>query len=378
MFETVHAAVAASLGGTVRTDPELTEAIQASNRANLAHWATANVAAPGSPVLVNRGEETFGLVRILARRGIEDISRVAYSAGQNAAWSVWMRAVFGVTGDAGELQAVLEMSAESVSDFVARMHELLRREIERERGLILSAENVRRLGIVNRLLRSGVSPGLAEELRYPIDVSAQTAVVLWAVNGSAALPALIDRVAGAVGPRLSRAPLVVLADVDTAWAWFASDDLRGPIDRLLERTFSDLKSSPVRVAIGPTRPGYDGFREGHGDAVAAAEVAHHDVVRYADVVLATLVRGDPERARTFILERVGGLEEELKPALAAYLANRCSATRTAQATAIHRNTVIDRVRRAEAQLRVPLAGNELEIALALELEGSFGPRRARS
>ena len=40
--------------------------------------------------------------------------------------------------------------------------------------------------------------------------------------------------------------------------------------------------------------------------------------------------------------------------------------------------MIDRVRRAEALLPVSLEGNELEIALALELDRCFGARRARS
>jgi DNA-binding PucR family transcriptional regulator len=377
LFDRVDAAVLATQTSPVLADPELIEAICASNHSNLAHWAASNLASPGLPVLVNRAQETVGLARVIARRGIEDTSRVAYGAGQNAAWTVWMAAVFSVTRDADELEEVLAISARSVFDFVERMLVLLREEIERERSQVLSSDNARRLGLINRLLHSGVHPGVAEELRYPIDLFAQTAVVLSARNRSDVLLALIDQVAGAVGPRLRRRPLTVLADADTLWAWFASGDLEGPIDRLLEQAFVDLRPSGVRVAIGPTRPGYDGFRDGHDDAIAAADVAHRDVVTYADVVLATLVRGEAERVTTFIRQRVGQLDREAKSTLSAYLANRCSPTRTAQATFSHRNTVIDRVRRAEARLTVPLEGNELELALALKLDAILGSGAGR-
>ncbi len=377
LFDAVDEAVLTTQPGAILADPQLTGAIRASNRSNLAHWAAANLANPGAPVLVNRAEETVGLARLIARRGIEDTSRVAYGAGQNAAWTEWMRAVFSVTEDAAELQEVLDVSARSVFDFVERMLGLLREEVERERGQVLSSDNARRLSLINRILSSGASPSLLQELRYPVDLFAQTAVVLSQRNGSEQLSALVDAVAQAVGPRLRRRPLTVLADADTVWAWFPSDEFEGPLDTVLEQAFEGVRRGDQRVAIGPTLGGYDGFRRGHGDALAAAEVANRAVVTYHGVVLATLARAEPERVRTFIDARIGRLDDASRETLAAYLANRCSPTRTAQATFSHRNTVIDRVRRAEALLRVPLEGNELELAVALELARFFGPGRPR-
>ena len=308
LFDVVDAAVLATQPAAILADPELTEAIRASNRSNLAHWAGANLAAPGLPVLVNRAEATLGLARVIAQRGIEDTSRVAYGAGQNAAWTVWMGAVFSVTDDAAELHEVLDVSARSVFDFVERMLSLLREEIESERGQVLSSDNARRLSLINRILAGGVSPSLVQELRYPVDLFAQTAVVLSKSSGSEHLLALVEQVAQTVGPRLRRRPLTVLADADTVWAWFPSDELQGPLDSVLEPAFTDAGTRGARVAIGPTLPGYDGFRRGHGDALAAAEVADRDVVTYRRVVLATLVRAEPERAWTFIEERIGRLD----------------------------------------------------------------------
>jgi DNA-binding PucR family transcriptional regulator len=371
LFDAVDRAVLATQPATILADPELTDAIRASNRSNLAHWAGANLAGPGLPVVVNGAEETVGLARLIARRGIEDTSRVAYGAGQNAAWTVWMRAVFSVTENAAELQEVLDVSARSVFDFVERMLARLREEVERERGQALSSDNARRLSLINRILRSGVSPSLIQELHYPVDLFAQTAVVLSRRNGVEPLLALVAQVTQAIGPRLRRRPLTVLADSETVWAWFPSDEFDGALDTELEQAFTAARTGDAKIAIGPTLTGYDGFRRGHGDALAAAEVAPRPVVTYNAVVLATLARAEPERVRTFITARIGRLDDDAKATLGAYLANRCSPTRTAQATFSHRNTVIDRVRRAEAQLRVPLQGNELELGLALELDHYF-------
>lgn len=378
LFGEVDAAVLATQPPAALADAELTEAIRASNRSNLAHWAAANLADPGVPVDPNRAPETLGLARLIARRGIEDTSRVAYGAGQNAAWTAWMRAVFTVTSDPGELQEVLEVSARSVFGFVDAMLELLRVEIERERGQVLSSDNAHRLHLINRLLRGGVSPQLIQELRYRVDLFGQTAVVLSHRNDPETLLGLVEAAAAEVGARLRRRPLTVVADADTVWAWFASDEPGEPIDPLLADTFGALLPDPLmRIGIGPTQPGYAGFRDGHADAVAAVAVSHLPVIRSEAVAIATLAVSDPDRARAFVARRLGGLSGELADTLAAYLAHRGSPTRTAAATFTHRNTVIDRIRRAEAQLPIPISGHELELGVALELARAYRPRGER-
>jgi DNA-binding PucR family transcriptional regulator len=379
MFETVDEAVLATQPSAILADPELTDAIRAANRSNLAHWAASNLSHPGWPVSTNTADETTtSLAGLIARRGIEDTSRVSYGAGQNAAWTMWMRAVFAVTQDAGELQEVLDFSARSQFDFVERMLELLREEIERARGQVLSSANARRLTLIGRILAGEISGAVMAELRYPVDLSEQTAVVLTLRNQSEPLLALVDEVGERMGPHLRRRPLAVVADADTVWAWFSSDVSEAPLDRQLARAFAQSAPAGARVAIGPTRSGFDGFREGHGDAVAAAEVANADIVTYNDVVMASLVRAEPARVREFIRARIGAIDDDEKATLRAYLQHRCSPSKTAAATYSHRNTVIDRVRRAEGLLRVPIAGHELELGLALELDRFFGPGRTRS
>ena len=372
LFETVDAAVLASQPRSTLADPELTEAIRTSNRSNLVHWATANLGAPGLPVLPNRAEETLGLARIIARRGIEDTSRVAYSAGQNAVWTVWMTTVFSVTDDPAELHEVLDISARSTFAFVEGMLELLRREIERERGQVLSAENLQRLSVITRLIDGGFSARLVRELRYAVDLYAQTAVVLTLPAGSERLLAWVEEVATTLSPRLRRRPLSVVVDAGTVWAWFPSDLLEERLDLVLGETLAARAPAQARAAVGPTLAGFDGFRALR-DAQAAAEVAHEPVVTYAEVILATLVRGEPDRARAFISSRIGGLDREERELLRAYLAARGSPTRAAAATYSHRNTVIERIRRMEPRLGAPLRGGELELALALELDRFLGP-----
>src|SRR5690606_3253826 len=54
----------------IAEDPLLAEAVRRINRANLLHWASANVADPGMPVPINLGAEQIGIVRDLVRRGM--------------------------------------------------------------------------------------------------------------------------------------------------------------------------------------------------------------------------------------------------------------------------------------------------------------------
>ena len=57
----------------------------------------------------------------------------------------------------------------------------------------------------------------------------------------------------------------------------------------------------------------------------------------------------------------------------AYLQEESNATRTAVALGAHRNTVVNRLRRAQKLLPEPLAGRAVEVGLALELARWLSP-----
>ncbi len=64
----------------------------------------------------------------------------------------------------------------------------------------------------------------------------------------------------------------------------------------------------------------------------------------------------------------------LRETLRIYLSEGESAPRAAQRLYAHRNTVLQRVARAEELLGHPIAGRRLELALALELTHRLGER----
>jgi DNA-binding PucR family transcriptional regulator len=71
---------------------------------------------------------------------------------------------------------------------------------------------------------------------------------------------------------------------------------------------------------------------------------------------------------------VAAAEPELRETLRVYVREGLSASRAARALFTHRNTVLNRVARAQELLPVPLAQHGLEVGLALEIVRWLGPR----
>ena len=65
-------------------------------------------------------------------------------------------------------------------------------------------------------------------------------------------------------------------------------------------------------------------------------------------------------------------DRELRDTLCVYIGEQFSAARAARALYTHRNTVLNRLQRAERLLPLPLAGHGLEIGVALEIAQWLG------
>src|ERR1700754_1146035 len=102
----------------IREDPVLAAAVARTNRANLLHWAAANVRDPGSPVRANLAAEPLALARDLVRRGMDAAALDAYRVGQNVAWRRWMDTAFALTPDASELHEMLNVTSRSIGEFI--------------------------------------------------------------------------------------------------------------------------------------------------------------------------------------------------------------------------------------------------------------------
>ncbi|MGD0455137.1 MAG: helix-turn-helix domain-containing protein, partial [Solirubrobacteraceae bacterium] len=89
-----------------------------------------------------------------------------------------------------------------------------------------------------------------------------------------------------------------------------------------------------------------------------------------------LASTDEDSAREFTARALGELaraDDALRETLRAYLQEGSNATRTALALGAHRNTVLNRLKRAQEILAEPLAGRAVELGLALELARWLGP-----
>jgi DNA-binding PucR family transcriptional regulator len=105
------------------------------------------------------------------------------------------------------------------------------------------------------------------------------------------------------------------------------------------------------------------------------------VVRYRDVGLVSLLAEDLDAARRFVDEELGALARPdagtavLRTTLLTFLRHGSRHVDTANALYLHRNTVAERIKRAEALLPVTLAARRLEIENALLLSDvMFSPR----
>jgi DNA-binding PucR family transcriptional regulator len=381
LFEEVDAAVLATAPEGVVADPALNAAVGATNRANLAHWATANLEDPGARVPPLLGPETMDLARDVVRRGLDDTSFDGYRVGQNIAWRYWMAAAFDLAEDPDDLREMLDVTSRSIAAFVddtlAAMHE----RIDRERAQLTRGTHAERLEVVNLILEG--APITAERagarLRYEL-ARRHTAAILWSdagAPGQGRLERAADAVARAAG---ARRPFTVGASASSLWAWFTAD---GEPDTDAVR--AALEGSPgVRVALGSTAAGIEGFRRSHLDALAGQRLMHRmpgelRVAGFEDVQLVALAAQDEERASEFVTRTLGDLataEPALRDTLRVYIREEFSASRAARALFTHRNTVLNRLGRATELLPAPLAGRGLEVGLALEIVHWLGPRPA--
>ncbi|WNG20373.1 PucR family transcriptional regulator [Cystobacter fuscus] len=356
----------------IAEDPVLAAAMRRTNHANLIHWAAANVRDPGAPVAANLSPEAIGIARDLVRRGVNEAALNAYRTGQNAAWLRWMSIAFELTSDPDELRELLDLSARSISSFIDATITGISTQMAAERDELTRGTHAERREVVALILDGApISPQVAaRRLGYRLDQDHRAAVV-W--SDEAGLdPGSLERAADALA-RTSGAPrpLTVVASAATLWVW-----LPGGTEPDLEQVRSATQRLPgVRIALGSTGRGVDGFRRGHLDALETQRMlarlgAEQRIVTFDMVRLVSLVTQDPEGADQFVKHTLGDLETaspELRNTLLTFLDEGCNAARTATRLHTHRNTLLRRLARAEELLPRPLKHNRVHVAVALEV-----------
>ena len=235
-------------------------------------------------------------------------------------------------------------------------------------------------GLVDAILANeSVDPEDASRvLRYPLQRQ-HVAMVVVRRPGSGARDSL-RTVLRRWLDRQGNPPALVLARGSGLWVWVAP---RSGADALAEL----LASCPVelQVAVGTPGSGLKGFRLGHVEACAAADLlacTAAPALSYGDVELELLLGADRVRADTFVRRELRDLADperaDLRRTLAVYLSEGRSVARTAGRLYIARNTVSYRVNRAVELLGRDLADRRLELECALRLADEDGVARRPS
>ena len=268
-------------------------------------------------------------------------------------------------------------------------------EFEAERAAIAQGSAAERAHLVDEIL-AGTQPDVdsAERtLGYRLSRT-HIGVRMWAdvcVGTGRVSRVMLRETATRISTLLGSQPPLLIQDgpaLLSAWVPLPADSAPMAGDAAVERSVCDR--SGVRAAVGNPGTGVDGFRETRRQADRAYVVAttgsnvSEQVVRYRDVGVVSLLAEDANAARRFVDEELGALARNdatsavLRTTLLTFLRHGSRHVDTANALYLHRNTVAERLKRAESLLPVPLAARRLQIENALLLsEAVFSPESNR-
>ncbi|MDU9390225.1 PucR family transcriptional regulator [Pseudomonas sp. zfem002] len=356
----------------VLEDPVILAACRRANRAELLHWANANLQRPGEPVQPYVSSDMVDTARELARRGMSELLMNSARAAQNAAWEVWMKMAFSLTQDPQLLEEFLDVSSRSISTFIDSNMRVVTEIILEEKNAHAHDEHVDKRSLVSRLLdgRDMDTEQFGRRLGYSL-VQKHQACLVWSESPNAEIHRLEEMARALASLTGSATPLVVFAGPATLWVWSSAVK---PLD--LNQLHSVGRQFPgIRAALGSPGAGLNGFRRSHLEALTAQRVMGRlagapPVASIDQVRMVSLMTQDARASRQFILSTLGRMAAEpavLLHSLHAFLANGCNITQTAEVLGTHRNTLLRRLERAQDLLPIKLADHRIQIAAALEL-----------
>ena len=201
--------------------------------------------------------------------------------------------------------------------------------------------------------------------------------MIWSVRSDGDL-SVLDGVAEAFGQACgSPRVLSVPASTATRWVWAPGS---GGTD--IAALLQVVRAAPdIRVAIGPTADGIDGFRRSHFDAITTQQMmarlhSPQQLALFTDIQLVALITADADRAAEFVHRVLGDFESaspELHDTVRVFVTEQCNASRAAARLYTHRNTLLRRLARADELLPRPLAECSVDVAVALDVLRWRGP-----
>lgn len=180
-----------------------------------------------------------------------------------------------------------------------------------------------------------------------------------------------------VGKFLGADHSLVVADGPLAvWGWAS---VTGKVRTSLAGMETEIpgESKKVQIAVGSPHPGAGGFRTSHLEALRTRRVIElsgrvpPSITQFSDIALVDAISRDLDAARAFVAAQLGDLahddakERGERAALLAVLDAQGSLATAARSLGIHRNTVLQRMRRAEERMGRPATIKIAELHAAL-------------
>jgi DNA-binding PucR family transcriptional regulator len=326
------------------------------------------------PGTVRAPAAAVDFARRLAQHGVPISALLrTYRLGQ----AVFQQAVLAEIARADVDSATVAAAAEELSTvafaYVDRISEEVVAAYQQERDDWMRNRTAARSARVMSLLGNTVGDLVEVEktLNYRLD-GAHVALVVWSTTTVPAVDRL-ERAVSQIAQKLAgpRAPLSVVRDESTVWAWL-------PRTNVAPVPLTAPEGEGVRIAVGDPAAGADGFRRSHRQARQAQLVAltadvavQRAVTTWADVGSIALMCADRGGVADWVQDTLGGLAGQdesmtrLRETLSTFLATGGSFTSAAQLLHMHKNTVQYRVRKAEEALGRPLSARRRDVELAL-------------
>jgi DNA-binding PucR family transcriptional regulator len=358
-------------------DPTLADMLGTSVRDNVSTVLRVFELRP-DPDTVQAPEAAVDYARRLAQHGVPISALLrTYRLGQASFQQAMLAEVAHADLDAATVAAAAEELSSVAFTYVDRISEEVVAAYQQEHDDWMRNRTAARAARVSALLASS-DTDLAEvekTLNYRIDQT-HLALVAWSVSGGAAdrlarVERQIARTSQELG--LAGAPLTVVRDESTVWAWVPWPD-RSTV------MLTAPEDDDVRIAAGAPARGLDGFRRSHRQARHAQVVAlaadadvQRPVTTWGEVGSIALMCGDRASLGEWVRETLGGLAADgesaarLRETLSTFLETGGSFTSAARLLHMHKNTVQYRVRKAEESLGHPVAERRRDVELALQV-----------
>jgi DNA-binding PucR family transcriptional regulator len=359
-------------------DDEFRDELRASAEANigqvlrmLAHGARVDdITVPHEALNFLRGNVRRGLPLAVLLR--------SYRLGHAWLWEQWSEALRERINDSGELVAGQDESSAFMFAYVDRISGALVEEFGTERERMLRSAEQLRADTVRAILRGDPVDTEAASRRLGYELRRHH-IAMRVSSGASEVEGLERAVGEAVAALAGGEPLVIASGAGRFDVWCGSFD--PPATDALERY---EPPAMVLVAFGKPGEGVAGFCSSYGEAKEAARIgaligdSKSSVTSYARVELISLLASDLPRARAFVASQLGplaitgGTAERLRETVLAFLVSGGSPTRVAEELFVHKNTVAERIKRAEETLGRGVNESPVELEAALTLAAGLG------